>query len=138
MATLIRLKQIESGSALTTAAASGDNFSSSVLSIVSSSLVGVLPDGLISSSAQVNLSQASGSISSSNIVGNIVANSIDFVNISNKPTIVSGSAQVIGILAPLNSFSASINAFSSSLDNGFATDAELALTSSQIIDQGEW
>ena len=138
MATLIRLKQIESGSALEQSAAAGDNFSASVIAIVSSSVVAILPDGLISSSAQVNLSLASGSISSSNIIGDIVANSIDFVNIVNKPTIVSGSAQVVGILTPLNSFSASINTFTSSLDNGFATDAELTLTSSLILDQGEW
>ena len=31
-----------------------------------------------------------------------------------------------------------LESFSSSLDNSFATDAELTLTSSQIIDQGEW
>jgi hypothetical protein len=138
MATLIRLKQIESGSALEQSAAAGDNFSASVIAIVSSSVVAILPDGLISSSTQVNLSLASGNISSSNIVGDIVANSIDFVNIVNKPTIVSGSAQVVGILTPLNSFSASINTFTSSLDNEFATDAELTLTSSLILDQGEW
>jgi hypothetical protein len=138
MATLIRLKQIESGSALEQSAAAGADFSQSVIDIVETQIVAILPDGLISSSTQVNLSLASGNISSSNIVGDIVANSIDFVNIVNKPTIVSGSAQVVGILTPLNSFSASINTFTSSLDNGFATDAELTLTSSLILDQGEW
>jgi hypothetical protein len=138
MANLIRLKQIESGSALNTAASVGQDFTASVISIVSSSLVGVLPDGLVSSSAQINLSEASGNISASHIVGNIIASAVDYQNITNKPSLVSGSQQVVSILNPLNSFSASINAFSSSLDDGFATDAELALTSSLILDQGEW
>jgi hypothetical protein len=138
MATLIRLKQIESGSALNTAASVGQDFTASVIAIVSASVVGVLPDGLISSSAQINLSEASGNISASHIIGNIIASAVDYQNITNKPSLVSGSQQVVSILNPLNSFSASINAFSSSLDNGFATDAELTLTSSLILDQGEW
>lgn len=147
MATFIRLKQIESGSALQQSAASGADFSGSVNAIVSQSIEtqlsqsivnivvnnvnAILPDGIISSSAQINLSQASGSISSSQIIGDIVANSINFTNITNKPTLVSGSQQVIGILDSLNTFTGSLN-------NTYATDAELALTSSQILDQGEW
>lgn len=58
MATYIALKQIESGSALQTSAEIGSDFSQSVIEIVSSSLVGVLPDGLISSSTQVQLMSA--------------------------------------------------------------------------------
>ena len=131
MATFIRLKQIESGSALQQSAAVGTDFSASVIGIIQTEIVGVLPDGLVSSSAQINLSEASGNISSSHIVGDIVANAIDYENILNKPTIISGSEQVIGILS-------SLNTFTSSLDNTFATDVELALTSSQILDQGEW
>jgi hypothetical protein len=90
-----------------------------------------LPDGIISSSTQINLSQASGNISSSQIVGEILANAIDFADVTNKPTLVSGSAQVIGILDSLNQFTGSLN-------DTYATDAELTTTSSLIVDQGEW
>ena len=147
MATFIRLKQIESGSALQQSAASGADFSGSVNAIISQSLETTLsqsivniivnnvqaslPDGIISSSTQVNLAQATGNISSSQIVGEILANAIDFADITNKPTIVSGSEQVIGILS-------SLNQFTSSLNDTYATDVELSVTSSLIVDQGEW
>jgi hypothetical protein len=147
MANFIRLKQIESGSALTTAASTGTDFSASVQNAVSQSLQtslsqsiinvivnnveAILPEGVISSSAQVNLSLASGNISSSQIVGEILADSIDFADVVNKPTLVSGSAQVIGILNSLNQFTGSLN-------DTYATDAELTTTSSLIVDQGEW
>lgn len=155
MATFIRLKQIESGSALQTAAATGTDFSASVQQAVSQSLQtelsqsiinvivnnvnAVLPDGIISSSTQVNLSQASGNISSSQIIGTILADSVDFADIINKPTLVSGSEQIIDILIPLNQHSASINTFTASLDSTFATDIELAVTTSNLnIDMGEF
>jgi hypothetical protein len=147
MANFIRLKQIESGSALTTAASTGTDFSASVQNAVSQSLQtslsqsiinvivnnveAILPEGVISSSAQVNLSLASGNISSSQIIGEILADSIDFADVVNKPTLVSGSAQVIGILDSLNQFTGSLN-------DTYATDAELTTTSSLIVDQGEW
>ena len=147
MATFIRLKQIESGSALQQSAASGADFSASVNAVVSQSIEtqlsqsivnivvnnvnAILPDGVISSSAQINLSQTTGTISSSQIVGEILADSIDFANVVNKPTLVSGSAQVVGILDSLNQFTGSLN-------DTYATDAELTTTSSLIVDQGEW
>ena len=53
MANLIRLKQIESGSVLETAGAVGNNFSSSVYEIIDGA-------GLVSSSAQITLLDASG------------------------------------------------------------------------------
>jgi hypothetical protein len=147
MATFIRLKQIESGSALQTAASTGTDFSASVQQAVSQSLQtelsqsiinvivnnvsAVLPSGVISSSAQINISETTGSLTGSRVVGGTQASSVEYDNILNKPTIVSGSEQVISILSSLNTFTAS-------LDNTFATDAELAYTSSQIVDQGEW
>ena len=132
MASLIRLKQIESGSALTTAAETGTNFSSSVISIITNEIVGVLPDGVISSSAQVLLEETSGSITGSRVFGGTAASSIDYQNIIGLPTLVSGSEQIVGILQPLNQFT-------SSLDNTFATDAELAVTTSNLnIDMGEF
>ncbi len=53
MANLIRLKQIESGSALQASADVGTDFSQSVINIITSEVTAVLPDGVISSSAQV-------------------------------------------------------------------------------------
>lgn len=90
MANLIRLKQIESSSALIAAAGSGGDFSASVINVVTGEIVGVLPDG-----------------------------------------VVSGSSQVIDILNPLNQFTGSLN-------QTYATDYEVYVTASNIIDQGEW
>ena len=90
MANLIRLKQIESSSALIAAGAAGGDFSQSVINVVTGEIVAVLPDG-----------------------------------------IVSGSSQVIDILNPLNQFTASLN-------QTYATDYEVYVTASNIIDQGEW
>ena len=139
MANFIRLKQIESGSALNTAAQVGNDFSASVINIITSEVSAVLPEGVISSSAQVILSDTTGSLTGSRVVGGTQASSIEYGNILNKPTLVSGSSQVIDILNPLNQHSASINQFTASLDNTFATDAELTLSQSNInIDMGEW
>lgn len=90
MANLIRLKQIESSSALIAAGAAGSDFSQSVINVITGEVVGILPDG-----------------------------------------IVSGSSQVLDILQPLNTFTAS-------LGDTFATDYEVYVTASDIIDQGEW
>ena len=90
MANLIRLKQIESSSALIAAGAAGGDFSQSVINVVTGEIVAVLPDG-----------------------------------------VVSGSSQVIDILNPLNQFTASLN-------QTYATDYEVYVTASNIIDQGEW
>jgi len=139
MANFIRLKQIESGSALNTAAQVGNDFSQSVINVITSEVGAVLPEGVISSSAQVVLSDTTGSLTGSRIVGGTQASSIEYQNILNRPTLVSGSSQVIDILNPLNQHSASINQFTTSLDNTFATDAELTLSQSNInIDMGEW
>jgi len=139
MANFIRLKQIESGSALNTAAQVGNDFSQSVINVITSEVGAVLPEGVISSSAQVVLSDTTGSLTGSRVVGGTQASSIEYQNILNRPTLVSGSSQVIDILNPLNQHSASINQFTTSLDNTFATDAELTLSQSNInIDMGEW
>jgi hypothetical protein len=148
MANFIRLKQIESGSALQASAQVGTDFSASVNEIVSQSLettfsasivniitnnVGaVLPDGVISSSAQVILQQTTGLLSGSKVIGDIAATSVNYEDIIGLPTLVSGSIQVVDILEPLNQFTAS-------LDNTFATDVELATTTSNLnVDMGEW
>lgn len=53
MASLIRLKQIESGSALQSSADIGANLSQSVISIVTGEIESVLPVGTVSSSTQI-------------------------------------------------------------------------------------
>jgi hypothetical protein len=54
MAQLIQLKQIESSSALATAADVGSDFSQSVIDVVTGEVVGVLPSGVISGSTQLD------------------------------------------------------------------------------------
>jgi hypothetical protein len=132
MATLIRLKQLESGSFLNTAATIGQDFSQSVVDIVEGEIVAFLPDGVVSSSAQIILGDTAGQLSGSRVIGDIAATSVNYEDIIGLPTLVSGSQQVIGILSSLNEFTAS-------LDNTFATDAELAVTTSNLnIDMGEF
>lgn len=132
MANLIRLKQIESGSQLSTAASVGQDFSQSVVDIITGEVQGILPDGVVSSSAQITLGNTVGDLTGSRVVGGTQASSVDYSNILNKPTLVSGSTQVIGILDSLNNFTAS-------LDNTFATDVELFVTTSNLsIDMGEF
>lgn len=53
MANLIRLKQIESSSALLSAAGAGGDFSASVISVITGEIGAILPDGLISGSTQI-------------------------------------------------------------------------------------
>lgn len=167
MANLIRLKQIESGSYLNTAATIGENFSQSVVDIITMEVVGVLPDGVVSSSTQIDLFQTtnfidfSSSISTSfdnvytqlaNITGSLetglsasVALSFSQSNAiftqfsqSIKTELSASNNNSMNISASVNTRLTNLESFSSSLDNGFATDAELTLTSSQILDQGEW
>jgi hypothetical protein len=143
MATLIRLKQIESSSALTSASAIGAEFNDAVFEIIDGA-------GLISSSAQVNL------VSASNYDGFVVQ--LDMTMSSDLETrVVSSSlAQTLGILSQTyvttgsfnsytQSFSSSVTTrvsdlegFSSSLDSIFATDYEVYVTASHILDQGEF
>jgi hypothetical protein len=107
MANLIRLKQIESGSALTSAANIGTDISGSVIGIVSSSLSGAL--AIIAT--DVELAAVSASIAASI---NIVATGVGLVT------------------------TASFHAYTASLGDTFATDQEVYLTASAIIDQGEF
>jgi len=119
MANLIRLKQIESGSALSTAASVGQDFSQSVFEIIDGA-------GLISSSAQVLLISASGY--------NQLATDLEVSVIS------SSIAATISVVAAGTGFltTGSFHAYTSSLGNTFATDQEVYLTASAIIDQGEF
>jgi hypothetical protein len=148
MANLIRLKQIESGSQLQASAEVGADFSQSVINIITSEVTAVLPDGVVSSSAQIfitgtigyddiatdiEVAVISSSLSASQV---LISSSIS----SSIATTLSGSLSSITILSSsVNNRLDSLELFSSSLDNTFATDAELALSQSNIdIDMGEW
>ena len=150
MASLIRLKQIESGSSLELAASVGADFSQSVIDIITTEVEGLLPDGVVSSSAQINL------VSASNYAGFVVQLDLTMSSDLETRVVSSSLAQTIGILSQTylttgsfnsytqsvsQSFSASsvtFNQFSSSLNDIYATDYEVYITSSQIIDQGEF
>ena len=143
MASLIRLKQIESGSSLQSAADVGAEFSASVFEIIDGA-------GLISSSAQVSL------VAASNYAEFVVQLDVTMSSDLERQIVSSSLAQTIGILSQTylttgsfnsytqsvsQSFSASsvtFNQFSSSLNDIYATDYEVYITSSQIIDQGEF
>lgn len=137
MATLIRLKQIESSSALQTAAATGTDFSASVFEIIDGA-------GIISSSTQVSLVSASGynqlatdlevSVISSSIAATIgiVAAGTGFV------TTASFNSYTQSFSSSVTNRISNLEGFSASLDQTFATDFEVSYTASNIIDQGEW
>ena len=150
MASLIRLKQIESGSSLELAAGVGADFSQSVIDIIQDNVAATLPAGVVSSSAQINL------VSASNYAGFVVQLDLTMSSDLETRVVSSSLAQTIGILSQTyvttgsfnsytqsvsQSFSASsvtFNQFSSSLNDIYATDYEVYITSSQIIDQGEF
>jgi hypothetical protein len=139
MANFIRLKQIESGSALQASAEVGADFSQSVINIITSEVSAVLPDGVVSSSAQINLISASGyQALATDLEVSIVSSSISTsINILSQTYVTTASLNTIS--SSLDARVDALESFSSSLDNGFATDAELTLSQSNInIDMGEW
>ena len=137
MASLIRLKQIESGSSLELAAGVGNDFSASVYEIIDGA-------GLISSSAQVSLVSASGynqlatDLEVSVISGSIAATIAIIATGTGFVTTGSFNSYIQSVSQSFSASSATHNAFSSSLNSIYATDYEVYITSSQIIDQGEF
>jgi hypothetical protein len=157
MANLIRLKQIESGSALQQSANIGTDFSQSVLDIVQNEVVGILPDGVVSGSSQIfitgtigyndiatdlEVAVISSSLSASQV---LISSSIS----SSIAATLSGSALSVTALSQSVSASlrtittsytttASFHSYTASLGDTFATDLEVYLTASNIIDQGEF
>ena len=157
MANLIRLKQIESGSALSTSAQIGTDFSQSVINIVQDNIAATLPDGIVSGSSQIfitgtigyndiatdlEVAVISSSLSASQI---LISSSIS----SSIAATLSGSA--LSVTALSQSVSASLRAittsytttssfhsYTASLGDTFATDLEVYFTASNIIDQGEF
>ena len=155
MANLIRLKQIESGSQLQTSAEVGADFSQSVINIVESQVQGILPDGVVSGSSQIfitgtigynalatdiEVAVISSSISASQVlISSSISSSIVTALSGSLSSITNLSSSVNAKLINLELTSASINAWSSSLDSTYATDAEVYVSQSNInIDMGEW
>jgi hypothetical protein len=116
MATLIRLKQIESSSALTSASAIGEDFNDAVYQIIDGA-------GLISSSAQVNL------VSASNYDGFVVQLDMTMSSDLEASLISASISQSINILSQTYVTTASLNDLSSSLA---LNDSQSAYTIAQL------
>jgi hypothetical protein len=131
MASLIRLKQLESSSALYDAAAAGADFSQSVINVMVGNVVGILPDNVISSSAQLD--------------GTTIRNlTISTTNADQYSLVISGAAAVVDATGLTGSFDG---------DDDTTVPGQIYLVSgtmaptdpfvsgspqSNIIDQGEW
>lgn len=157
MANLIRLKQIESGSSLGTAAQVGQDFSQSVINIIQNEVVGILPDGVVSGSSQIfitgtigyddiatdlEVAVVSSSISASQIlISSSISSSIAATLSGSALSVTALSQSVSASLNVINTSyttTASFHSYTASLGDTFATDYEVYITSSNIIDQGEF
>ena len=129
MANLIRLKQIESGSALQTSAEIGTDFSQSVINIVQSEVGAVLPEGVISSSAQLD--------------GTTLRNiTIAPINSDGYSLIVSGA---LGVVDATNLSEGGFGDLDSTVPGQISVNGQLPADPStnntplaNVIDQGEW
>jgi hypothetical protein len=138
MANFIRLKQIESGSYLNTSAAIGADFSQSVISIIVGEVQAVLPDGVVSSSAQIYIT---GTIGYNDIATDIEV-AVVSSSISTSLSLISSSiASVTGdfsssVSTSLNLLSSSLNAFTSSIGLTIKQklNTENVVTSSRQLD----
>lgn len=131
MANFIRLKQIESGSQLTTAASVGSDFSQSVVNIITGEVVAVLPDGIISSSAQLD--------------GSTIKNlTISTQNADGYSLIVSGAMAIVnatGLTGSIDGENDTMVPGQIYLATGSVAPADPYVSGSaqsNIIDQGEW
>jgi hypothetical protein len=129
MANLIRLKQIESGSALQVSAEVGSDFSQSVLNIVINDVGAVLPEGVISSSAQLD--------------GTTLRNiTIAPLNSDGYSLIVSGA---LGVVDATNLSEGGFGDLDSTVPGQISVNGQLPPDPStnntplaNVIDQGEW
>ena len=144
MASLIRLKQIEGSALLESASVIAANLSAAVLEIVTGSVVGSLPAGVVSGSSQIYIS---GTIGYNELATDIEVAAISASIAASIGIVATGVGLVT--TASFNSYTQSVsqsfsassttfNQFSSSLNDIYATDYEVYITSSQIIDQGEF
>lgn len=129
MANLIRLKQIESGSALQVSAEVGSDFSQSVLNIVINDVGAVLPEGVISSSAQLD--------------GTTLRNiTIAPLNSDGYSLIVSGA---LGVVDATNLSEGGFGDLDSTVPGQISVNGQLPpdpstnnIPLANVIDQGEW
>ena len=131
MANLIRLKQIESSSYLEAAGAVGQDFSQSVINIITNEVAAVLPDGVISGSTQLdgttikNLTIATTNADGYSLVISGAVAVVDATNLTGSvdndlDTTVPGQIYLVsGSVAP---------------NDPYVSGSE----QSNIIDQGEW
>ena len=173
MGNFIRLKQIESGSALQTSADIGTNitnsvnnivsqslettFSASIVNIITNNVAAVLPDGIVSGSSQIYISGTigyndlatdlevavvSGSISASQaLISSSISSSIAATLSGSALSVTALSQSVSASLRAITTSyttTSSFHSYTSSLGDTFATDLEVYLTASNIIDQGEF
>lgn len=133
-------KVVVSGSTANLANLQVDALSSGVVTGASGNLTTTAINGsgnilATSGASGVSISGSfSGSFSGdgSNLTG-VLADSIEFANVLNKPTLVSGSAQLAAdISGSFTAISASIAADIAGLDGDFATDAELSAVSGAL------
>jgi len=152
MANLIRLKQIESGSALTTAANVGSSLTSSINSIVASALTGsVLTASIniaVSQSINTSLSSSITDIVSASLSGALsliatdvevsaVSASIAATNLTISSSISSSNYNLSSsVSTSLNLLSSSLNAFTSSIGLTIKQklNTENVITSSRQLD----
>ena len=171
MANLIRLKQIEGSTELAAAVTAGNaisqsggsfeiavsnavsqsletSLSASIINIITNNVAATLPDGVVSSSAQIYIT---GTIGYEDIATDIevavISSSISSSQILISASLSSSIATALsGSLSSISTLSSSVNTrldnlelFSSSLDSTYATDAEVYVSQSNInIDMGEW
>lgn len=130
-------KVVVSGSTANLANLQVDGLSSGVVTGASGNLTTTAINGsgnILATSGATGVS-LTGSFSGdgSNLTG-VLASSIEFADVLNKPTLVSGSSQVtISDTTGFTAFSSSIAADIAGLDGEYATDAELNASSSALI-----
>jgi hypothetical protein len=157
MASLIRLKQIESGSALQTSAEIGTDFSQSVIDIIQDNVAATLPDGVVSGSSQIfitgtigyndiatdlEVAVISSSLSASQVLISSSISSSIAATLSGSVLSVTALSQSVSaslrVITTSYTTTASFHSYTASLGDTFATDIEVYLTASNIIDQGEF
>jgi hypothetical protein len=131
MANLIRLKQIESSSFLEAAGAVGQDFSQSVINIVTSEVQGLLPDGVISGSTQLD--------------GTTIKNlTISTINADKYSLVISGAMAVVNATGLTGSVDGDVDTTVPGqiyLVSGSVAPNDPYVSGSEqsnIIDQGEW
>lgn len=131
MANLIRLKQIESSSFLEAAGAVGQDFSQSVINIITTEVQGVLPDGVISGSTQLD--------------GTTIKNlTITTTNADGYSLVISGAVAVVDATNLTGSIDGDMDVTVPGqiyLVSGSVPPSDPYVSGSEqsnIIDQGEW